>query len=71
MATNPILLDEYRDLPSKEQASLMIDESMTAMEGLTELLEAAGREKVEADKIAKLMKLHVNNIHAWTVKASG
>lgn len=69
MAT-PILLDEYRDLPTKQQASLMIDESVTAMECLTELLEAAGREKVEANKVAKLMKLHVNNIQAWSIEAS-
>ncbi|RUO28191.1 hypothetical protein [Aliidiomarina sanyensis] len=69
MAT-PILLDEYRDLPTKQQASLMIDESVTAMECLTELLEAAGSEKVEADKVAKLMKLHVNNIQAWSIEAS-
>lgn len=69
MATTPILLDEYRGLPTKQQASLMISESVTGLEGLTELLEAAGREKVEAEKVAKLMKLHVNNIQAWSIES--
>lgn len=67
---NPAILDDYRNETPKTQAALLIDEAIIGLTCAYELLDHSSHEKVEAYKLAKLIKPHVATLKKYISTAS-
>ncbi len=57
--TTPAILNDYRDEPVNTRTALMINEAITGLECIYELLEHAHQEPIQAHKLAMAIKPHI------------